>query len=365
MKPVWGSAMISSVAAYIFIFVEFARGQLQVLSPLSARDLFHGGALRAPQGLIPVATSTFGAPTYGESFVAKVLRFEPGSSNYCNGEATYGGNNVANNSFKSLNPDASIAFLVDRGGCSFMEKVFEAEKFGADAVIFIDSPESKWDRKKMGDVIVADNGHGIHVNIPSVVVTFEDGVGLLRFAQAPDDINTSESLTVDFNWEVPKGDGVKFDFWMSNGIENSREFIAEFAPLALAIGDTLTVRPHFYVVGLDGLDESARKLMCYNSDARFCIPTTDNSDNSGASVLREDLRQMCLLESGKLSTVKNEHLWMEYVSKTVKKCHGVEDPTCGDNVLHALGGHALLNSVHECLQNHEMVSAFGFCSRLS
>lgn len=64
--------------------------------------------------------------------------------------------------------------LVKKGGCSYVTKVRNSEKYGASMVIIIDDAAT-------GLMVMADDGFGFTVNIPSVVIGEQNGKILEQF----------------------------------------------------------------------------------------------------------------------------------------------------------------------------------------
>jgi hypothetical protein len=60
--------------------------------------------------------------------------------------------------------------LVDRGQCTFVTKVRNLEKLGVKLAIIADSEEEKSE-----NLIMADDGSGKSINIPSFIIRKHDG----------------------------------------------------------------------------------------------------------------------------------------------------------------------------------------------
>jgi hypothetical protein len=60
--------------------------------------------------------------------------------------------------------------LVDRGQCTFVTKVRNLEKLGVKLAIIADSEEEKSE-----NLIMADDGSGKSINIPSFIIRKNDG----------------------------------------------------------------------------------------------------------------------------------------------------------------------------------------------
>lgn len=63
--------------------------------------------------------------------------------------------------------------IMNRGKCSFVTKVLHAEKMGAVGAIIVDSHSNfNWDSLS---VIMADDGRGNLVHIPSMMISHKNG----------------------------------------------------------------------------------------------------------------------------------------------------------------------------------------------
>ena len=67
--------------------------------------------------------------------------------------------------------------LLDRGDCSFVAKVRNAERAGASLVVVIDNKV-----ENVTNVIMGDDGTGVGIRIPSMLIGKTDGEILKDFA---------------------------------------------------------------------------------------------------------------------------------------------------------------------------------------
>jgi hypothetical protein len=69
-------------------------------------------------------------------------------------------------------------FLYERGECSFVTKVRNAERLGASLVVVIDNKQEMLEKAVMGD-----DGTGAGIRVPSMMIGLEDGQKLIEFAK--------------------------------------------------------------------------------------------------------------------------------------------------------------------------------------
>jgi len=87
--------------------------------------------------------------------------------------------------------------LVQRGTCTFQEKVRNCQRAGAKGAVVFDNADS-------GELpMMTDDGSDVLVSIPSVIIKKAYGVALKSF------INDDSQLDVEIEieWELPRPDG--------------------------------------------------------------------------------------------------------------------------------------------------------------
>ena len=74
---------------------------------------------------------------------------------------------------------ATKIVLLDRGKCSFVTKVRNAERAGASLVVVVDDRD-----ENITNVIMGDDGTGMGIRIPSMLIGRDSGKTLKDFAVA-------------------------------------------------------------------------------------------------------------------------------------------------------------------------------------
>jgi len=90
---------------------------------------------------------------------------------------------------------ATKIVLVDRGTCSFTTKVRNAERAGASLVVVIDDRQ-----EDITDVIMGDDGTGMGIRIPSMLIGKQSGKILKDFAVTSD---SKATLSAEFSLANP------------------------------------------------------------------------------------------------------------------------------------------------------------------
>lgn len=221
--------------------------------------------------------------------------------------------------------------LVDRGSCSFVQKVRNAQHAGAAAVIIADNtcqcshekvctPEANTECEKH-EPIMADDGSGFDITIPSVLMFKQDADPI------KEQLKKKKTVRIELQWSLPNPDDhVEWDLWTSPTDFVSTQFKAEFGDAVKALGNTATFKPHMYIY--DGLDANCRddegKTTCFNlctNEGRYCATDPDGDIDfgiSGADVVTESIRRLCIWEVYGDDGVGQE--WWDYVRVFTEKC---------------------------------------------
>eukprot|EP00922_Rhytidocystis_sp_ex-Travisia-forbesii_P057935 GHVS01085709.1.p1 GENE.GHVS01085709.1~~GHVS01085709.1.p1 ORF type:complete len:591 (+),score=86.08 GHVS01085709.1:201-1973(+) len=321
--------------------------QLVVLQP---PDL----AAEFPNGHIEGSTAVFGTPEYGKRIAGKLLFFdkpgceeddyhidvpelvddEEGSARrrrlYTTGKEEGGGVSADNLSRRLQGEeggeqqqqqhraqDLKTVVMVRRGECHFVTKVSIAEKKGATAVIIVDSVGSMTHANDVKKIIMADDGWGDHVVIPSLLIGEIDGLKLIN------KLNKGERVIVELAWSVPQATTVQMDQWMSPAFTDTNNFLKEFATYAKTLKHKLDYHPHYVVITL-GRDF---KEMCTDEEGKFCGWDPDKGGRTtGKEIMEETVRQLCLWEiTQKLNQTDADsgfysEEWWSYVERVTDEC---------------------------------------------
>ena len=108
--------------------------------------------------------------------------------------------------------------LIDRGECSFVTKVRNAERAGASLVVLVDNRF-----ENITNVVLGDDGTGTGIRIPSMLIGKEDGVTLKEFALS----GASGTLSAEFNMPDIE-EKVHVELWFSSNNILALDFIKEF-----------------------------------------------------------------------------------------------------------------------------------------
>ena len=226
---------------------------------------------------------------------------------------------------------APFILMVDRGDCTFVKKVRNAQRSGAAAVVIADTtclcifgPEcglEEGEECEGNEPIMADDGSGADITIPSFLMYKQDVDPVISV------LKDNQMVRIDMSWALPEeGAVVEYELWTSPKDLVSRPLQRKFKEVAVALGAHASFTPRMYIydgvtAGCQGEDGMSQ---CYNlctNNGRYC--TTDPDDDldsglSGADVVTESLRRLCIWKEYGSDGIGTE--WWDYVSEFLFRC---------------------------------------------
>jgi hypothetical protein len=262
------------------ILAVLTAAQIHIMSPKSLIDEFP-----AEHGNIYGTTATFGTPYYGERVKGRVRYGTPKTDHH---HCTEQGYDIEDLSGKE---EMLRIVMVDRGECTFVTKVRIAQEYkNANGVIVVDN--TNMDAKDIAHIIMADDGWGggERVKIPSILISSAQGEKIKKA------IRNGEEVIVELAWDIPTSNVVAIDFWMSSGNREAMKFLSEFKEYVDTLKHQVQFTPHFHIFALP---QNLNNL-CFDSSGQYCAPAPEGSTSvTGAQVLAEDVRQLCIWEKTK------------------------------------------------------------------
>jgi len=277
----------------------------------------------------------FGIPPYGGS-IAQNLYYA--DSTLCNPDHDATTQGYAT---RPLDPDtgkmeewpAPYILMVDRGSCTFVKKVRNAQRLGAAAVIIADNTclcsdtacieASGVPTCETTEPIMADDGSGADISIPSFLMFKHDA------DQVKVEVEANRPVQLEMAWALPSPDDrVEYDLWTVPTDVVSVDFLSRFKYLAESLGERAYFTPHMYIY--DGIKSHCQgndgENFCYNlctNNGRYCATDPDNDLDkgiSGADVVKESLRRLCIWNHyGAVDGVGSK--WWDYVAIFLERCN--------------------------------------------
>ncbi|KAL3931604.1 MAG: hypothetical protein SGBAC_011232 [Bacillariaceae sp.] len=234
--------------------------------------------------------------------------------------------------------------LIDRGSCTFVTKVRNAQRRGASAVILADNVDED------GEAIhvVADDGSGHDVSIPAVMMKKSDADAVKH------SISKKHTIVAELAWHWPKhSDHAKIEYWYSPNSMHSAEFLGNFSTIVDKLGDGMQFVPHEHI--LDGVAMNCHGKatketdFCYNlctNNGLYCA--IGHHGVHGKDVVIESLRRMCVAMHypGKP--------WWDYVNHFIQQCmeQNDEEYFANDDCLKDAYSHASIDqtTIETCMK---------------
>jgi len=244
---------------------------------------------------------------------------------------------------------APYILMVDRGDCSFVQKVRNAQKVGAAGVIIADStclcrygetctPDDVNEVCEDIEPIMADDGSGADITVPSFLMFKQDADVIKKELR-----EKNQLVQIEMSWSRlnPTNDKVQYELWADAIDPESAKFLNQFKAAALALQDHILFTPHTTIY--DGFEsgcvENAVDEYCLDmcsTGGRYCANDPDGDEYSGIQgfdVVKESLRRECLWRIyGKDDGMK----WWEYVSNFNEHCLPEKTFTSQDCINNAL-----------------------------
>ena len=251
----------------------------------------------------------FGIPPYGGSIAQQVYYAD---SDLCDANVNKRKGypeRATNKNGEMAEWESPYILMVDRGTCTFVQKVRNAQRAGAAGVLIADNTclctdatcleKTSLDQAQCeaAEPIMADDGSGSDISIPSFLIFKQDADPI------KDVLKQNSQVRVEMKFAVPNPDSrVEYDLWTTPKDVVSREFQKSFLKAAVALGQDAKFTPHMYVYdgvkagcqGAFGEDECMN--LCTN-EGKYCTNDPDEdleSGASGADVVAESLRRLCI-----------------------------------------------------------------------
>lgn len=230
-------------------------------------------------------------------------------------------------------PTQTKIILVDRGDCSFVTKVRNAERAGASLVVVIDDRS-----ENITNVIMGDDGTGMGIRIPSMLVGKKSGQLLREFALSN---NGQATISAEFNIDHPDN-RVEIEFWYSSNNVLALDFIKEFDKYMPDLQYWVDFTPRFVTWACPSCTDDFKKEECFGNGA-YCAPNHGKSftqNIKGKDIIMEDLRQSCLhnqLKHNTESSTGSEWVWWDYMKYVHQECFDFITKECSEEAHKDIG----------------------------
>ncbi|CAD8171672.1 unnamed protein product [Paramecium octaurelia] len=283
----------------LFIILGAAMGQLKIQTPIKMEefpDILNANYSVANFGHIP-----YGKRMIAQLFVPPVDLEKDKDLKLCE-QVTF------SVGMQYYQPSGDKWLIVRRGDCPFTRKAINAQNAKAKLLIIVDNRD-----EKVESIMMADDGNGYQIDIPSILISKSDGEKILAFLSKSNSRYLIGSVEFKQN-QTSNLTNVLFGFNIEN--KDTFKLINEFRPIYQELQGYLNFTI-FYEV-LRCLSCEAGNWKTENQDClgggRYCqFDPNGVAFGTGSDVLREQLRQSCIWKY-------NSELWWSYMNHFTKKC---------------------------------------------
>lgn len=223
----------------------------------------------------------------------------------------------------SGDPDGILTpiFLVDRGQCTFVQKVRNIERAGGSLAVIIDDTSAT----DVKNIIMSDDGTGTGIRIPAMLISKRDGQILKDFLKKQDpEVAKQAALAAEFIFENQNNE-VKWEFWYTSANDKALDFIRNFGESMELLEKTVQFQPRFVTWACPSCDSDFKRKECV-SNGKYCAMNHRGSYVQGKDIIIEDLRSHCLYKQ--LQKEGREQEWWDYMAYAHKMCYEEINEEC-------------------------------------
>lgn len=175
---------------------------------------------------------------------------------------------------------------------------------------------------------MSNDGSGRDISIPSFLMTKMDSDTVKTV------LKDNKPVLMELSWGHSLKEYVEYDVFVTPHDVNANEFLTQFKHGALALGDKARLTPHMYIHDGDTFGcrnnhadvggSNACDTLCTNN-GRYCathplLSPSDNANVTGADVVRESLRRICIWETYADEMPGSAAKWWNYVEEFHRRC---------------------------------------------
>ncbi|CAD8092965.1 unnamed protein product [Paramecium sonneborni] len=283
----------------LFVIFGAVLGQLKIQSPKETTDF--------PDALsVEYSIANFGHIPYGKKMSA--LLFIPPSIDDQDKVLKLCDEPIMRSEYQYSQSYGDKWLIVRRGDCPFTRKAIIAQKLQAKLLIIVDNRD-----EKVEQIMMADDGNGYQVDIPSVLISKSEGEKVISYLKK----STALYLVGHIEFKLSQTLS-QTNVLFGLNIENKDTFrlINEFRPIYLELKNDIKFSIFYEVLRCFTCEKDEWKIE--NPDClgggRYCqFDPNGVAFGSGSDVLKEQLRQTCIWQV-------DSELWWSYMNYFTKKC---------------------------------------------
>lgn len=311
----------------LLAFLGLASASIQILHPKDLKT-----ALRN-EGYIEASLGNFGHVLYGSSILARVY-YPYANTDGCR---EFSREDLPREFFDQEEL-SSLVLMVDRGTCSFVTKVRNAEKVGVKVCIVADNRDEESER-----VVMTDDGSGHSISIPSFIIRKKEADAIKKVLLSQD----TQNVYIKAQFEMSHPDNrVEYELWYSSILDVPSDTVAQLGINQRALKDQALFTPRILTYACPQCSSELKQDSCL-ADGAYCaiFPAAKLpgplANLKGRQMLEESLRERCLYQSlvDNYSVNQNFTHWFLYAVRFLERCNEWDTFTgdCSYGVMKTLG----------------------------
>ena len=312
--------LTSFLTTLLFISIKC---QLSIIGPPNLSSKFPDKQIEINYGKI--GTSQYDFSTRGRLYLQNDASFDA----KLNGCTPIKNLNILQNE-SNFSEDFKI-LIVNRGGCSFVQKARNAQKAGFSMVIVINNMITK-----IKNIIMTDDGSGSDIKIPVVMISKNDGDILINYMSN----NKNEKVIVEIFFNNKKiSEKVDFKFFFSSSEKKAYDLINNLKQYINKFNDQVVFTP-IYVVHPDPLYDKEKSKNTVNcvSKGKYCyFPKKTTISQDGVQIIMEDLRQKCFYKLNKNNLTPYFNYLNAFYYQCITEGPNYFNEKCSKKILENLG----------------------------
>lgn len=256
------------------------------------------------------------------------------------------------------NIDESPILMIDRGTCTFVTKVRNVEIAGGVVAIIVNSNE----QEDIHKVVMADDGRGLEVSIPGLLVSYKDGNILKDYYKLyKDDEEHLKKIVLEVNFEMEHpSNTVRYDLYFVSDNEQAYKLLKDFYVYHQQLDKQTNLTVH-YVTYQSPTYDSQNKIDDYPhclGSGKYCNTPGKLNTLDGRIVVLENVKQKCVYKYA-YQEVNNTKLYWDYMISFYKNCidRAIPEFTKECSAISSLAAKLPMDSINKCISESWIASA--------
>ena len=243
-----------------------------------------------------------------------------------------------------------IILLLKRGICTFVTKVRNAQKIGANMVIIINDND-----EEIHNLIIADDGTGNDIYIPSAIISKKDGDKIYNFLKKNDN-----KVYVIIDFLLNQNKQIELETFFSSSEIKAYQLLIGLSEYFSEFNNQIIYKPRYVTHKSPNYDKNNRnKISNCVSGGLYCyFPKKSTIVQDGELIILENLIQKCVYKESFIR--KDIYIYFKYMEYFYNNCININKPDfsekCSNNTLKYIGLNE--SNIYKCIANSFGVSKY-------